>query len=165
VTGPIVIAGIRDSFRKLDPRVQVRNPVMFVVYVGSILTTAVGIAAAVGGARESGHPGFVLAIAAWLWLHGAVRQFRRSRCRGPRQGAGGRPAVDARQVVAKRLRSPDKAGGYDRIGAETLRKNDLVLVEAREQRPRGRRGIDGVASGGRERGHGRVRAGAARGGR
>ena len=57
VTRPIVMAAIRDSFRKLHPRVQVRNPVMFVVYVGSILTTGLGIAAArrqVAERRRSG---------------------------------------------------------------------------------------------------------------
>ena len=54
VTRPIVIAAIRDSFRKLDPRVQFRNPVMFVVFVGSILTTVIGIAAAAARWRAPG---------------------------------------------------------------------------------------------------------------
>ena len=65
---PIVLQGIRDSFAKLDPRVQVRNPVMFVVFVGSLFTTALGVAAALGMAPDAGRPGFVLHVAAWLWL-------------------------------------------------------------------------------------------------
>src|SRR4051812_38728744 len=68
LTAPLIGAAVRDSFRKLDPRVQIRNPVMFVVYVGSILTTAIGFAAAAGVVRDAGHPAFVLGVSAWLWL-------------------------------------------------------------------------------------------------
>ena len=57
-----------DSFRKLDPRAQIRNPVMFVVYVGSILTSVIGIAAVAGRLADAGRPGFVLAVSMWLWL-------------------------------------------------------------------------------------------------
>src|ERR1700742_4269963 len=68
LTTPLINAALRDSFRKLDPRVQFRNPVMFVVFVGSILTTAIGIAAASATMAGAGRPGFVLAVAASLWL-------------------------------------------------------------------------------------------------
>src|SRR5690349_17102796 len=68
VTGPIVRSAILDALLKLDPRVQVRNPVMFVVFIGSIFTTVIGIAAAAGQIEGAGRPGFVLAIAVWLWL-------------------------------------------------------------------------------------------------
>ena len=54
------------SFVKLDPRVQLRNPVMFAVYVGSILTTLLWIDALRGGSTES--PGFILGVAVWLWF-------------------------------------------------------------------------------------------------
>ena len=57
---------IADSFRKLSPAVQVRNPVMFVVYIGSILTTVLFVQA-VRGAGEA-PAGFIFAIAAWLWF-------------------------------------------------------------------------------------------------
>ena len=53
VTGQIVRGAIVDSFRKLDPRVQIRNPVMFVVFVGSIFTTIIGIGAALGKIRRA----------------------------------------------------------------------------------------------------------------
>ena len=55
-----------DAFKKLDPRVQWRNPVMFVVYIGSLLTTALYIQALLG--RGEASPGFILAIALWLWF-------------------------------------------------------------------------------------------------
>ena len=95
VTRPIVMAAIRDSFRKLDPRVQFRNPVMFVVLVGSLLTTVIGIAAAAGAMPEAGRPAFILAVAAWLWLTVLFANFRRSGGRRPRQGAGGSAALHA----------------------------------------------------------------------
>src|ERR1700737_1804330 len=60
--GPAVI----DSFRKLDPRVQWRSPVMFVVYVGSIITTLLFIQSIVGKGEAS--PGFILATTIWLWF-------------------------------------------------------------------------------------------------
>ena len=68
LTREILLAGVTESFRKLDPRVQVRNPVMFVVFVGSVLTTAIGVAAAFGLRQAEGGAAFVLSISAWLWL-------------------------------------------------------------------------------------------------
>src|SRR5438105_2657528 len=63
---PIVKRAIGDSFRKLDPRHQLRNPVMFTVFVGSILTTILAFAATSGSETES--VAFVGGIAAWLWF-------------------------------------------------------------------------------------------------
>ena len=71
----IVRRAIVDSFLKLDPRKELRNPVMFTVYVGSILTTALWVQSFWGGAEES--PGFILAVAAWLWFLAMRWYFRR----------------------------------------------------------------------------------------
>src|SRR5215471_12355555 len=68
VTGAILRGAIVDSFRKLAPRVQVRNPVMFVVFAGSIFTTLTGIGAALGYFPSEGRPAFILWVAVWLWL-------------------------------------------------------------------------------------------------
>src|SRR4030042_747894 len=62
----IVIQAIADSFRKLNPRVQMHNPVMFVVYVGSILTTILLIHSLFG--HGEARPGFIFGICAWLWV-------------------------------------------------------------------------------------------------
>ena len=56
LTKPIVSAAIRGSFAKLNPRTQFRNPVMFVVFIGSIFTTVIGLAAAGGLVLDAGHP-------------------------------------------------------------------------------------------------------------
>src|SRR5262249_6655086 len=63
---PLVRRAVLDSFRKLDPRVQLKNPVMFVVWVGACLTSALAVQAAVGNGDAPF--GFVLSVALWLWL-------------------------------------------------------------------------------------------------
>src|SRR5262245_5598660 len=63
---PILRRAVIDSFLKLNPRRQVRNPVMFTVFGGSILTTCLGVYALRNGGEES--PGFIFAVAAWLWF-------------------------------------------------------------------------------------------------
>ncbi len=81
-----------DSFRKLDPRIQVKNPVMFIVEVGSLLTTVIFVQELVGRTRASAvhRTGRLLAV-----VHGALRQLRRGDGGGPRQGAGRHAAQDA----------------------------------------------------------------------
>jgi hypothetical protein len=83
----LVKPAIADSFRKLDPRVQWRNPVMFVVFVGSILTTLAAVPALSGPRRES--TAFILGVAVWLWFTVLFANFRRGACRRAQQGAGG----------------------------------------------------------------------------
>ncbi len=63
---PIVRRAVIDAFTKLDPRHQARNPVMFTVLVGSVLTTVLGVQALFTNGQES--PGFILTISAWLWF-------------------------------------------------------------------------------------------------
>ena len=82
----LVKPAIVESFRKLDPRVQWRNPVMFVVYIGSIITTLLFVQA-LGGKGEA-PAGFILGDRAVAVVHRAVRQLRRSAGRRPQQGAG-----------------------------------------------------------------------------
>src|SRR5207249_6971715 len=63
---PVVRRALIDAVKKFDPRRQVRNPVMFTVLVGSMLTTALGIHALFVSGTES--PGFIFAVSAWLWF-------------------------------------------------------------------------------------------------
>ena len=81
-----------DSFRKLDPRIQIKNPVMFIVEVGSLLTTIVFVQELAGRHRPAAlhRPGRLLAV-----VHRALRQLRRGDGRRPRQGPGRHPAQDA----------------------------------------------------------------------
>ena len=81
----ILVPAIKSAFVKLDPRLMIKNPVMFVVEVVAALTTVIFLRDLVtGGAESRIHvPDHPVAV-----VHGAVRQFRRSRRRRPRQGAG-----------------------------------------------------------------------------
>ena len=150
VTRPIVIAAIRDSFRKLDPRVQFRNPVMFVVYIGSILTTALGFDDMAGALANSGDPGFIFAVAAWLWLTVLFANFAESVAEGRGKAQAATLRSMRRHVHAKRL-TVKQDGRYSRaeyqsVEAGLLHRGDVVLVEANSIIPADGEIIEGVAS-------------------
>jgi K+-transporting ATPase ATPase B chain len=143
---PIVLQGIRDAFAKLDPRVQVRNPVMFVVFIGSLFTTALGVAAALGLAPDAGRPGFVLMVSAWLWLTVLFANFAEALAEGRGKAQAAALRSTRREVQARKLRSPRPEDGHSLVPASSLRRDDIVLVEAREIVPADGEVIDGVAS-------------------
>ena len=98
----LVRPAIVDSFRKLDPRVQWRNPVMFVVYVGSILTTR-----AVGRRRSRGQgeapAGFILAVALWLWFTVLFANFAEALAEGRSKAQAASLRGVKQDVMAKKL--------------------------------------------------------------
>ncbi|HMA11606.1 MAG TPA: HAD-IC family P-type ATPase, partial [Steroidobacteraceae bacterium] len=143
---PQVLTGIADSFRKLDPRVQVRNPVMFVVYVGSLLTTVIGVIAAVTADAGLGSPGFVLAIAAWLWLTVLFANFAEALAEGRGKAQAAALRSTRRDVQARRLRAPGESLEFDRVPAASLRRDDHFLVQAGDIIPADGEVITGVAS-------------------
>ncbi|MFO1395266.1 MAG: potassium-transporting ATPase subunit KdpB [Steroidobacteraceae bacterium] len=146
LTGPIVLQGIRESFVKLDPRVQVRNPVMFVVFVGSAFTTALGVAAALGMAPNAGRPAFVLMVSAWLWLTVLFANFAEAVAEGRGKAQAAALRSTRREVAAKKLKGRRAEEGHTLVQASTLRREDLVLVEALDVIPADGEVIDGVAS-------------------
>ena len=146
LTGPIVLQGIRDSFAKLDPRVQVRNPVMFVVFVGSLFTTVLGVAAAFGMAPDAGRPGFVLMISAWLWLTVLFANFAEAVAEGRGKAQAAALRSTRKEVQAKKLKGRRVEDGHTLVQASTLRRDDVVLVEALDVIPADGEVVDGVAS-------------------
>ncbi|MEP7313028.1 MAG: potassium-transporting ATPase subunit KdpB [Pseudomonadota bacterium] len=145
LTGPIFSAAIRDSFAKLDPRVQFRNPVMFVVYVGSILTTIIGIAAAIGLLADAGHPAFVIAIAVWLWLTVLFANFAEAIAEGRGKAQAATLRSMRKHVHAKKLIARNRSD-FNVVESGTLRRDDVVLVEANDIIPADGEVIEGVAS-------------------
>jgi K+-transporting ATPase ATPase B chain len=135
-----------DSFKKLTPRRQVRNPVMFVVYVGSILTTLLWVQALSGGGRGEASPRFIFGVSLWLWFTVLFANFAEAMAegRGKAQAASLRKA--RRDLQAKRLSRPDRVASYEMVSATTLRKGDVVLVEAGDFIPADGEVIEGVAS-------------------
>jgi K+-transporting ATPase ATPase B chain len=145
LTGPIVSAAIRDSFAKLHPRVQFRNPVMFVVYIGSIYTTVIGLAAAWGMIENAGHPAFVLAISAWLWLTVLFANFAEAVAEGRGKAQAATLRSMRERVSAKKLTGRGKRE-YQTVAASALRPGDVVLVEANDIIPADGEVVEGVAS-------------------
>jgi len=145
LTRPIVSVAIRDSFAKLHPRVQFRNPVMFVVFLGSIYTTVIGIGAAFGLVANEGHPVFVLAISAWLWLTVLFANFAEAVAEGRGKAQAATLRSMREHVVAKKLL--DRARRTTQaVEASKLKRDDLVLVEANDVIPADGEVVEGVAS-------------------
>src|SRR2546421_6937958 len=140
----IVSQAVVDSFRKLTPRRQVRNPVMFVVYVGSILTTLLWVQALVG--RGEAPPWFIFWVSVWLWFTVLFANFAEAMAegRGKAQAASLRKA--RRDLQAKRLARPERGARYETVPASALRKGNVVLVEAGDFVPADGEVIEGVAS-------------------
>ena len=140
----IVRQAVGDAFGKLHPRRQARNPVMFVVYVGSILTTLLFAQALTGNGEAPA--GFILAVSIWLWFTVLFANFAEAVAegRGKAQAASLRKA--RREVQAKRLTRPERGAAFTPVPAAALRKGDRVLVEAGDMIPADGEVIEGVAS-------------------
>jgi len=142
--GPIVRQAVIDSFRKLDPRHQVRNPVMFVVLVGSILTTLLWIQALLGTGEAPAS--FILAISLWLWFTVIFANFAEAMAEGRGKAQADSLRKAKRDISAKKLADPTKRNQYNTVSAVTLRRGDVVLAEAGDFIPGDGEVIEGVAS-------------------
>jgi len=121
---------LRDSFTKLHPRHQLRNPVMFVVLVGSLFTLVLAGASFRGIGDES--PWFILGVSAWLWLTVLFANFAEALAEGRGKARAASLRKSRTDVTAKRLDRPEFGANYTTVGASQLRKGDLILVEAQE---------------------------------
>ncbi len=141
--GRLIWEAIGGAFRKLDPRVQLRNPVMFTVYVGSLATTLLWIRSLAGGVGESS--GFILGISIWLWFTVLFANFAEAIA----EGAGKAQAATLRQsrtTVSARRYDPASGQPIDEVAATALVVGDFVVVEAGETIPADGDVVEGVAS-------------------
>lgn len=139
----LVRPALAESFRKLDPRIQWRNPVMFVVYVGSAFTTALAAA----------QPGlFTLGVAVWLWFTVLFANFAEALAEGRSKAQAASLRGLKKKTWAKKLEGeyrrdePRTAMKWHPIEADSLRRGDIVLIEAGDTIPADGEVIDGVAS-------------------
>jgi len=133
-----------DSFRRLTPRYQWRNPVMFVVYIGSILTTILWIQA-LGGKGEA-PTGFILAVTLWLWVTLLFANFAEAIAEGRSKAQAASLKSARRDTTAKRLMRADRNAPQTPTPSSNLRKGDVVLVEQGDLVPGDGEVIEGVAS-------------------
>jgi potassium-transporting ATPase ATP-binding subunit len=133
-----------DALRKLDPRVQWRNPVMFVVYIGSVLTTVLWVQA-LGGAGEA-PAWFIFNIALWLWFTVLFANLAEALAEGRSKAQAAALRGLKQTVWAKQLTDPHDRGHNRRVRAEDLRRGDLVLIEAGDHVPADGEVIEGAAS-------------------
>jgi K+-transporting ATPase ATPase B chain len=133
-----------DAFKKLHPRTQLRNPVMFTVWVGAVLVTLFAVASAAG--YRDATTGFSVAIAVWLWFTLLFANFAEAMAegRGRAQAASLRRA--RAEAMARHLPNPADRFTVRAVPASALRKGDVVIVAADELVPGDGEVIEGVAS-------------------
>ena len=135
---------ILDSFAKLDPRRMVRNPVMFIVEVGSVLTTVLWIQALLG--QGEAPTDFIGAVAIWLWFTVLFANFSEAVAEGRGKAQAEALRRTRKETQAKKLRQPKRQAGYDLVGSITLHKDDLFLVEVNDIIPADGEIVEGIAS-------------------
>jgi K+-transporting ATPase ATPase B chain len=131
----IIVPAIGDSFRKLDPRLMVRNPVMFVTQIGAVLTT-VAIFTSPGGR------GFVLQLAVWLWFTVLFANFAEAVAEGRGKAQADSLRKARKDTMARRL----KGGKEEQIAAPLLEKGDTVVCETGDIIPADGEVVEGIAS-------------------
>jgi len=140
----IVKPAMIDSFRKLSPRAQWRNPVMFVVYLGSILTTLLYLQALNG--QGEAPAGFILAVAVWLWFTVLFANFAEALAEGRSKAQAASLRSAKKSVVAKKLQRANRADRCELVEGASLRKGDFVLIEAGDYVPADGEVVEGVAT-------------------
>ena len=140
----LIKPAIASAFGKLDPRVQWRNPVMFVVYVGSIITSILWVQALVG--QGEAPQGFILAVAVWLWFTVLFANFAEAMAEGRSKAQASSLRGMKKKTIAKKLEKPVHGSPWHPQEADELRKGAVVLVEAGDVVPLDGEVIEGVAS-------------------
>ncbi|WP_371366801.1 potassium-transporting ATPase subunit KdpB [Pseudomonas sp. QL9] len=137
-----------DALRKLDPRVQWHNPVMFMVYIGALLTTALWLQALIGQGEASS--AFILAITLWLWFTLYFANFAEALAEGRSKAQAASLRELKKETWAKKLNEPNYGAEWQLVHASDLCKGDVVLVEVGDQAqaliPADGEVIEGVAS-------------------
>ena len=135
---------IVDSFKKLNPQTQFRNPVMFVVYLGSILTTLLFLQALFG--KGEALAGFILLVSIWLWFTVLFSNFAEALAEGRSKAQAAALRQSKKNVVAKKLANASRNAAVTITDSASLRKGDIILVEAGDTIPADGEVVEGIAS-------------------
>ncbi|MFZ2403824.1 MAG: potassium-transporting ATPase subunit KdpB [Methylobacter sp.] len=140
----ILWAALGDTLRKLAPQQQWKNPVMFVVYIGSLLTTGLWLWELLSG--DHTQTGFMLAVTFWLWFTVLFANFAESVAEGRSKAQAASLRSAKRDIMAKKLDKPQYSTDYAKVASTTLRRGDIVLIEAGDFVPADGEVIEGAAS-------------------
>ena len=135
---------IKDSFIKLNPKTQVQNPVMLLVYISAILTSGLWIVSLFG--LKDASSGYTLAIAIILWFTCIFANFAEAIAEGRGKAQADALRASKKDVEAHKIPSADKKEQITAVSSATLKKGDIVIVKAGEQIPGDGEVIEGAAS-------------------
>lgn len=144
ISKEMLIQALKDSFKKLSLKTQIKNPVMFVVYLGSIITTLIYFMSFFKDTKENQL--FTLLITIFLWFTVLFANFAEAIAEGRGKAQAKSLRAAKKDVMAKKLKQKDKDSEFEMINSSSLRKGDIVLVEVNEQIPGDGDVIEGVAS-------------------
>jgi K+-transporting ATPase ATPase B chain len=144
--GALIKPALWSSVTKLSPRVQWRNPVMFIVYIGSILTTLLWLHALTFPGDTGMPPAFVLAVSIWLWFTVLFANFAEALAEGRSKAQAASLRGLRKDTWAKKLQQPHYGAAFLPEQAPNLRKGDVVLIESGDVVPLDGEVIEGVAS-------------------
>lgn len=140
----LVKPAIVESFKKLSPQVQWRNPVMFVVYLGSILTTAFLVQALYSQSNAS--LGFIASVAIWLWFTVLFANFAEAMAEGRSKAQAASLRSAKKNVVVKKLANASRDSTITITDSNSIKKGDILLIEAGDMIPADGEVIEGIAS-------------------
>ena len=140
----LVRQALIDAVKKLSPTIQWRNPVMFIVWIGSVLTSGLAVAMALG--TLPGNAWFSGAIALWLWFTVLFANFAEAMAEGRSKAQANSLKGVKKTAFARKLREARYGAAMDHVPADELRKGDVVLVEAGDIIPCDGEVIEGGAS-------------------
>ena len=135
---------IKDSFVKLNPKTQVQNPVMLLVYISAILTSGLWIVSLFG--LKDASSGYTLAIAVILWFTCIFANFAEAIAEGRGKAQADALRASKKDVEAHKIPSADKKEQITAVSSALLKKGDIVIVKAGEQIPGDGEVIEGAAS-------------------
>ncbi len=140
----LILNAVADAFRKLSPRVQFKNPVMFVVFVCSVLTTLLWVQALAGHGEAP--TGFIFWVSLWLWFTLLFANFAEALAEGRGKAQADALRSSRKDVMAKKLAEPLREAAITFVPSSDLRSGHHVLVEAGEQIPGDGEVVVGAAS-------------------
>ncbi|MEN4980421.1 potassium-transporting ATPase subunit KdpB [Erwinia billingiae] len=142
--GALIRVALGDALKKMSPRVQFRNPVMFVVWLGSVLTTL--LALAMLAEKTPGSAGFTGAISLWLWFTVLFANFAEALAEGRSKAQANSLKGIQKTSYAKKMAAAKYGSAHQQVAADSLRKGDVVLVEAGDIIPCDGEVLEGGAS-------------------